>query len=162
HHWWPIPPRLGRTDAMKWAYRAGVGLAALFTWAVGAAAQEVPATPVPPPPIASPGPMPPPDAGPAEARTGLGAESRPGAISESSQAPSGFRLGPTPVSEVNFLMDYLRLRDLFGDTGIRSFGWVEGGYTGASPGAGILSVETRQNRFGNNFLLNQIGLTVQK
>src|SRR5262249_25170376 len=30
------------------------------------------------------------------------------------------------------------------------------------PGSGILSVETRQNRFGNEFLLNQIGWTIQK
>jgi hypothetical protein len=59
-------------------------------------------------------------------------------------------------------MDYLRLRDLFGDTGIRTFGWVEGGYTGASTGTGLLSVQTRQNRFGNQFLFNQIGLTIQK
>ena len=59
-------------------------------------------------------------------------------------------------------MDYLRLRDLFGDTGLRTFGWVEGGYTGSSSGRGMLSVQPRQNRFGNEFLLNQIGWVVEK
>ena len=32
----------------------------------------------------------------------------------------------------------------------------------ASTGSGILSVEPRQNRFGNEFLLNQIGWAIQK
>ncbi len=123
--------------------------------------------PGPAPPRAGPGseagsqPVPP-DPGPAEASTGLEAESLPAEISENIQAPSGYRIGPTPAIEENFLMDYLGLRGLFGNTGIRSFGWIEGGYTGASTGAGILSVEPRQNRFGNEFLFNQIGLTVQK
>ena len=59
-------------------------------------------------------------------------------------------------------MDFLRLRDFFGDTGIRTFGWVEGGYTGALSGRGLLSVEPRLNRFGNEFLLNEIGWVVEK
>jgi hypothetical protein len=64
---------------------------------------------------------------PTTATSGLEAESQPGELLEDiAQAPP-YRLGPTAVSEVNFLMDYLGLRYLFGDTGIRSFGWVEGG-----------------------------------
>jgi hypothetical protein len=59
-------------------------------------------------------------------------------------------------------MDGLGLRYLFGNSGIRTFGWFEAGYTGASPGSGLLSVQPRQNRFGDNFLVNQIGLTVQR
>ena len=59
-------------------------------------------------------------------------------------------------------MDTLGVADLLGDSGIRTFGWVEGGYTGASTGAGMLSVQPRQNRFGNEFLLNQIGWAIQK
>ena len=66
------------------------------------------------------------------------------------------------MSQVNFLMQYLRLADLFGNTGIRTFGWVEGGYTGASTGPGALSVQTRQNRFGDEFLLNEIGWVIEK
>ena len=54
---------------------------------------------------------------------GLEAESLPAELEEDIlQPPLEVRWGPTPVSQVNFLMDYLRLRDLFGDTGIRSFG----------------------------------------
>jgi hypothetical protein len=63
---------------------------------------------------------------------------------------------------VNILMDGLGLRNLFGNTGIRTLAWVEGGYTGASVGPGLLSVEPRQNRFGNEFLINQIGITVDR
>jgi hypothetical protein len=152
---------------MRRTYRAWMGLVALFSLAASTAAQEVPgsgpATPVPPLPTAAPGPTPvPPDPGPAEASTGLEAESLPAEISENIQAPPGYRIGPTPAVDENFLMDYLGLRRLFGNTGIRMFGWTEGGYTGASPGAGLLSVQPRQNRFGNNFLFNQIGFTVQK
>jgi hypothetical protein len=118
------------------------------------------------PPIASPGPAPgaqpvPPDPGP-EASTGLEPESLPAMISENIVAPPEFRLGPTHVSEVNILMDDLGLRRLFGDSGIRAFGWLEAGYNGASTGTGLLSVQTRLNRFGNNFLLSDLGFTVQK
>src|SRR5262249_60651031 len=100
---------------------------------------------------------PPRDRGPAGASPGREAESLPAELSEDIEAPSGFRLGPTPVSEVNFLMDYLRLGDLFGDTGFRTFGWVEGGYTGASPGSGLLSIHTRLDRFANEGLLADLG-----
>ena len=124
---------------MKWQCRVGAGVAALLAGAV-----------------AAPGPTQP------RASAGLEAESLPGELTEDIAEPPDFRLGPTPVSEVNFLMDYLRLRELFGDTGIRSFGWVEGGYSGASSGTGILSVQPRLNRFGNEFLLNEIGWVVEK
>ncbi len=94
---------------------------------------------------------------------GLEAESLPAELAEELYTgPPTLRLGPTPVSDVNILMDNLRLRGLFGDSGIRAFGWVEGGYTGSSSGRGLLSVQPRQNRFGNEFLLNQIGLVVQR
>jgi hypothetical protein len=94
---------------------------------------------------------------------GLNPESLPAELAESyagSPAPSG--LGPTPVSDVGFLMHDLGLESLFGDSGIRAFGWIEGGYTGSSNGPGLMSVQPRQNRFGDEFLLNQIGLVVQK
>ena len=93
---------------------------------------------------------------------GLEAESLPGEWREDFSTPTGPKLGPTPVSEVRILMDRLGLERLFGDSGIRAFGWVEGGYTGASSGSGLLNVEPRLNRFGNEFLLNQVGLVLQK
>src|SRR5262249_15321021 len=52
--------------------------------------------------------------------------------------------------------------ELFGDSGIRTFGWIEAGYTGASTGHGLLSVQPRQNRFGDELLFNQFGLVLQK
>jgi hypothetical protein len=100
---------------------------------------------------------------PTSAGYGLEAESLPGEMTEDIAGGSdALRLGPTPVSQVRILMDTLGAASLLGDSGIRTFGWVEGGYTGASTGAGMLSVQPRQNRFGNEFLLNQIGLAIQK
>lgn len=94
---------------------------------------------------------------------GLEAESLPGELAEDIAQPSAApRLGPTPVSDVRFLMDTLGLDRLFGESGIRTFGWLEGGYTASSSGSGPLSVQPRQNRFGDEFLLNQIGLVIQK
>jgi hypothetical protein len=100
---------------------------------------------------------------PTSAGYGLEAESLPGEMTEDIAGASGaLRLGPTPVSQVRILMDTLGAASLLGDSGIRTFGWVEGGYTGASTGAGMLSVQPRQNRFGDEFLLNQIGFVIQK
>lgn len=94
---------------------------------------------------------------------GLEAESLPAELAEDVLSPSAPRaFGPTSVKDVRFLMDGLGLQSWFGDTGIRTFGWIEGGYTGASTGSGLLNVQPRQNRFGNEFLLNQIGLVLQK
>ena len=95
---------------------------------------------------------------------GLEAESLPGELTEDISGADVRRSGwaRRPVSEVRFLMDTLGIANLVGDSGIRTFGWVEGGYTGASTGAGMLSVQPRQNRFGDEFLLNQIGWAIQK
>src|SRR5262245_20241510 len=94
---------------------------------------------------------------------GLEAESQPAAIAEDIyQAFPVPRLGPTPVANVRLLMNLLNLQGLEEWSNIRTFGWVEGGYTGASVGPGLLSVQTRQNRFGDEFLLNQIGWVIEK
>ena len=93
---------------------------------------------------------------------GLLAESLPGELAEDYLGTQYSGMGPTPVSEVGFLMDDLGLGRILEPRGIRTFGWVEGGYTYASSGSGPLSVQPRQNRFGNEFLVNQIGLVVQK
>lgn len=101
---------------------------------------------------------------PATARSGFEAESLPAELAEDMAGgpPAEPRFGPTPVSDVRFLMDGMGLANLFGDSGIRAFGWLEGGYTDASSGRGLLATQTRQNRFGDEFLLNQIGLVIQK
>lgn len=70
--------------------------------------------------------------------------------------------GPLPVSDVGLLMDLLDPSLMLSDFGIRAFGWVEGGHTFASSGSGLLATQPRQNRFGDEFLFNQLGLVVQK
>jgi hypothetical protein len=71
-------------------------------------------------------------------------------------------LGPTPVTEVRFLMDTLGLANLLGGSGIEVFGWLEAGYTGVSGSGGLLSVQPRLNRFGDEFVLSDMGLVVQR
>jgi hypothetical protein len=96
-------------------------------------------------------------------RYGLESNSLPGELAEDYlRTPAFARFGPTPVSEVGFLMEDLGLKRLFGDSGIRTFGWVESGYTYSSAGSGLLATQPRLNRFGNELLLNQIGLVIQK
>jgi len=96
------------------------------------------------------------------AGSGLESHSLPGEFQEDIEEAPSYRLGPTAVSDVKFLMDTLRLGKLFGDSGIRSFGWIESGYTGSTSGSGLLNVQPRQNRFGDAVLLNQIGYVLQK
>jgi Putative beta-barrel porin-2, OmpL-like. bbp2 len=167
----PAAARRELASAMGRTIMRCAAFAIVMTCAVATVAQDaLPPLPepnpgMPQPATATPGAAYPDDTTPvgAQPSTGLEAESLPGELQEDiAQEPSTIRWGPTPVSQTNFLMDYLRLGDLFDDTGIRSFGWVEGGYTGASSGTGLLSVEPRLNRFGNEFLLNQIGFVVEK
>lgn len=94
---------------------------------------------------------------------GLEPESLPGELAEDyPTGPDEFRLGATPVSEVGILMDQLGLGQILSTRDMRTFGWVEAGYSGASSGTGRLSVAPVQNRFGNNFLVDQIGIVLQK
>ncbi len=94
-------------------------------------------------------------------------ESLPAEIAEDIAAPASAdtgapRWGATPVDDVQALVNLLGLSQGLERMGLRLFGWVEGGYTYASTGDGLLSVEPRLNRFGDQYLLNQIGLTFQK
>jgi hypothetical protein len=94
---------------------------------------------------------------------GLESHSLPAEINEDTRsAPSAPRLGPTPVDEVGYLRNLLGGSPLFGDGGLKVFGWVEGGHTFSSTGTGLLATQPRQNRFGEEFLLKQIGLVAQK
>jgi hypothetical protein len=161
---------------MYWKSLIGGSFLALLMGSV-AGAQEIP-PPLPvgpstPPSTAAPVveeiPPSPPTADAASTTTnaaagpGLEAESLPGELAEDIyQGPNPSRLGPTPVANVRFLMDKVGLDNWLGDSHIRAFGWVEGGYSGASTGSGLLSVQPRQNLFGNEFLLNQIGIVFQR
>ena len=73
------------------------------------------------------------------------------------------KLGPTLPEDVKFLQSAL-----FGDrhrdcpSALRLYGWLDAGYTYASTGPGPLTVETRENRFGNEFLFNEAALVLEK
>lgn len=94
---------------------------------------------------------------------GLESHSLPAQIAEDTSPRTIPKWGPMPVDDVGYLYNLLSASPWFANSGIRTFGWLEGGYTGASfPGSGILSVQPRLNRFGNEFTLNEIGLVAEK
>jgi hypothetical protein len=66
-------------------------------------------------------------------------------------------LGPTPLTKVNILNDLLwgegAEKPLF-----RISGWIDGDYTYRSTGPGQNNVAPVQNRFGDEFLMRQIGI----
>jgi Putative beta-barrel porin-2, OmpL-like. bbp2 len=68
------------------------------------------------------------------------------------------RLGPVLPEEI--------APDVLGDWAtshrLRFFGWANGGYTGSSTGEGLLGVEPRANRFGDNWLLNQSAFVLER
>ena len=140
---------------MNWCFKVSIGLAAFALMGPALHAQD----------LMQPDPGVP-NAPPTRARSGLEAESLPSEIAEDfapgPEGPAPPRIGPTPVPDVRFLMDNLGLENVLGGTGIRAFGWVEGGFTGSSTGSGALAVQPRLNRFGNEFLMNQIGLVFEK
>ena len=99
----------------------------------------------------------------AQGTTGLNPESVPYEVTEDVGTVAGPpALGPTAVSDVGLVMDGLGLRKLFGKSGIEFFGWGEAGYTASSAGTGLLSVQPRQNRYGNQVLVDQIGLVLRR
>ena len=72
------------------------------------------------------------------------------------------KLGPTLPEDVKLF------ENIFGDwhrgcgPSCRLYGWLDAGYTYASTGHGLLTVEPRENRFGNEFLLNQAAIVLDK
>lgn len=71
-------------------------------------------------------------------------------------------LGPAPVDSVGLLRRGLGLENWLEERNMRLFGWVENGYTGSSGGSGLQATQPRLNRFGNEYLLNEIGLVAMK
>ncbi len=136
---------------MTWMSRLGTTVAAMLIWGQSARGQD-----------------PPPDGGdevtPPASSAGAGLESHslPGELTEDIYGTPLTRLGPTPVTDVRFLQRLLNLDSWFSGNDLRTFGWAEAGYSGSSSGNGLLSVQPRQNRFGNQFLFNQLGFALQK
>src|SRR5262249_39571758 len=67
----------------------------------------------------------------------------------------------TPPEEVR-LLDGLWGNNLQNLYGLRVFGWADMGYTYCSAGPGAITVEPRPNRFGNEYLFNQLYLAIEK
>jgi hypothetical protein len=158
---------------MKCTDRLGGILAAVLLGASAAHAQEIPLHPPDSPATVGdqrpdPGADPPTPAAPQPRRSDLEAESLPAEVAqEAGRAPAAPplvppALGPAPVTEVRFLMDALGLARVLGDSGIEVFGWLEAGYTGVSGSGGLLSVQTRLNRFGDELVLSDMGLVIHR
>jgi hypothetical protein len=96
--------------------------------------------------------------------TGLEPESLPGEIAEdlATGANQQFRLGATPVADVGILRNLINATGLLSDSPIRTFGWLEQGYTGASVNAGLTSVQPRLNRWADQYVVSDLGITIQK
>lgn len=69
------------------------------------------------------------------------------------------KYGPTAPEDVKILQGLI---DPEGCRGLKAYGWLDVGYTYASGGSGILAVETRENRFGNELLLSQAAIVLEK
>lgn len=69
--------------------------------------------------------------------------------------------GPTPPEDLQWL-EHTRFGEFLNHYGVRVYGWLDQGYTFASTGPGLLSVETRENRYGNEYLLDQLAVVVEK
>lgn len=72
------------------------------------------------------------------------------------------RWGPTLPEDIGLLTGLGWFGDRLKSRGIRIYGWLDQGYTFASTGPGPLTVETRENRFGNEYLLDQLAVVVEK
>jgi hypothetical protein len=83
-------------------------------------------------------------------------------MGETGEAPAGPKYGPTPPEDVKLFGDLFGHKDSCKKNPIRVYGWGDFGYTYSSTGPGLLSVEPRENRFGNEFLVNELAVVVEK
>jgi hypothetical protein len=68
-------------------------------------------------------------------------------------------LGPYPVDRVGLLSHFLGIS---ASCPFKIYGWLDGGYTYRSTGTGPTFVAPVMNRFGDEFLLNQIAFRIEK
>lgn len=85
--------------------------------------------------------------------------------------PDTLAAAPTPTYGPSLPEDIRAFDRLFGDTSlgrfladerVRTYGWLNMGYTAASGGSGMLAVEPRENRYGNEFVVNQLALVTER
>jgi hypothetical protein len=80
-------------------------------------------------------------------------------VTESPPAEEEKKWGPTAPENVKLLSGALAN---WLPENTRIYGWLDFGYTYASTGPGPLTVETRENRFGNEFLFNEAAIVFEK
>jgi putative OmpL-like beta-barrel porin-2 len=67
--------------------------------------------------------------------------------------------GPVLPEDTKILSSYFpRLEE----NRLRTFGWMNMGYTMSTSGSGNLPVEPRENRFGNEFVINQMAVVLER
>jgi hypothetical protein len=81
-----------------------------------------------------------------------------GVRASSAQHPA---YGPTPLNKVGIL-EGLIFGDNAADSKIKINGWLESDYTYRSNGSGLTTVAPQMNRFGNEFLLREIGVDLYR
>jgi Putative beta-barrel porin-2, OmpL-like. bbp2 len=157
---------------MRFPRSLGVGLAVLLSGAAAARAQYLPppspgiSSYMPAPQAARPGadnvlglPL---AQTPAPESAGAGSTETPSQMTVADpREEQPAKIGPALPEDVKILQDSF-LGDWLKPHGARIYGWADFGYTYASTGPGLLSVEPRENRFGNEFLVNQLALVLEK
>ena len=78
-----------------------------------------------------------------------------------SEAPLGPVL-PENIQLTRSLLSPNALTDWAAAHRLRFFGWANGGYTWSSTGSGLLRVEPRENRFGNDFIGDQAAFVLER
>lgn len=69
--------------------------------------------------------------------------------------------GPTMPENVKFFGEFMP--NCCGHAnGIHVYGWADMGYTYSSTGGGLLAVQPREHRFGNEFLVSQLAVVLEK
>jgi Putative beta-barrel porin-2, OmpL-like. bbp2 len=76
-------------------------------------------------------------------------------------APEETPLGPTPLDKVGILQDLI-YGDNAANSKIKFSGWLDADYTYRDTGHGINNIAPVMNRFGDEFLLREIGLIISK
>lgn len=71
------------------------------------------------------------------------------------------KLGPVMPDKGIILMQ-TRLGDWLREHDMKVFGWIEGGITYSTNGPGVIPVEPRPNRFGDEFMVNQAYIAIEK
>lgn len=78
---------------------------------------------------------------------------------------SGPKLGPALPENVKLIGSVIptnAVTNWAAGQRLRFFGWADGGYTWSSTGDGLLAVEPRMNRFGNEWLFNQTAFVLER